>query len=91
MADIKERIYTHFKNVVYRNQVFREQKQMAERLGVIGGDIATSKDLEKAFFDMAYTGQIKDLLFPIRDDGVDEILDQDRADAIFRFREFPRL
>jgi len=29
---------------------------MARRLGVIGGDISSAKDLEKAFTDMAYTG-----------------------------------
>jgi hypothetical protein len=40
---------------------------------------------------MAYTGQLKDLLIPIREDNIDENLDQERADAIFRFREFPRL
>jgi hypothetical protein len=31
------------------------------------------------------------LLIPIREDNIDENLDQERADAIYRFREFPRL
>ena len=91
IADIRERIFTYFKNVNYRDQMFQEQREMARRLGVIGGDISSAKDLEKAFTDMAYTGKIKELLIPIREDNIDENLDQERADAIFRFREFPRL
>jgi hypothetical protein len=31
------------------------------------------------------------MLLNIREDGIDEDLDQERAEAIYRFREFPRL
>jgi hypothetical protein len=40
---------------------------------------------------MMYTGQIAEMLVPIREDGHDQNLDMERANAIHRFRDLPRL
>ena len=52
---------------------------------------AEQDDEKQVFMHMVLTGQINNLLLPIRADNHDNDLDDDRAEALQRFKRYLRL